>query len=60
MSHIDPRRTAQEQHASDIVDTLLAGHSLPIDSRSDINACVAALLRMYDVKRKPLVPETKP
>ena len=60
MSYIDPRTTANQQFASDIGDTLLAGHSLPIASRSDLDACVRALLRMYDVKRKSLVPYDAP
>lgn len=60
MSYIDPRQTAEEKHANDIGDTLLAGHNYPIESRSDLDACVRALLRMYDVTRKPLVPYDQP
>jgi hypothetical protein len=60
MSYIDPRTTAEEQLKIDIGDTLLAGHSYPIESRSDLDACVRALLRMYDVTRRPLVPKDPP
>lgn len=48
---------------SDIIDTLIAGHhewrpdlGYP-ESRSDMQAAVRGLLRMYDVKRLPLARE---
>lgn len=51
--------------ASDIIDTLLAGHhewrpdlSYP-QSHSDMQGAVFALLRMYDVKRRPIALEMK-
>jgi hypothetical protein len=49
-----------DQLESDICETLLAGlHEWRPDlcypeSRSDMQGCVRALLRMYDVKRRPV------
>jgi hypothetical protein len=56
------RRLADDQArlASDIIDTLLAGHrqyrpDLPYpQSHSDMDGAVRGLLEMYEVKRRPL------
>lgn len=51
--------------ASDVIETLLAGHhryrpdlKYP-ESHSDMQGAVMALLRMYDVKRRPIALEMK-
>lgn len=53
----------QNQLEADIIDTLIAGHkewrpdlSYP-QSHSDMQAAVRGLLRMFDVKRRPIAIE---
>lgn len=53
----------QNQLEADIIDTLIAGHkewrpdlSYP-QSYSDMQAAVRGLLRMFDVKRRPIAIE---
>lgn len=53
------------QLSHDIIETLLAGHrewrsdlAYP-ESYSDMQGCVIALLRMFDVKRRPIALEYK-
>lgn len=56
-------KAPMDQFESDIIATLIAGHkkwrpdlAYP-ESHSDMQAAVRGLIRMYDVKRRPLAVE---
>lgn len=61
-----PLRSDFAQLSGDIIDTLIAGlHEWRPDlgypeSHSDMQGCVRALLRMYEVKRRPIALDRLP
>ena len=63
MTEAEEKEVERNRLRSDIIDTMLAGMNIHRPdltypaSHSDMNVCVSALLRMYEVKRRPLIAD---